>query len=350
MEYVGPDARDRETLLEAAGALLRQGGLVAFPTETVYGLGGDALSPDAAKKIYEAKGRPSDNPLIVHISRLEDLPLLVEEGERGSRAMAVAAPLIERFWPGPLTLVFPKSGRVPSATTGGLDTVAVRLPGLALAREFISRAGGYVAAPSANRSGRPSPTRAAHVWEDMQGRIDMVLDGGHACDLGLESAVVDMSGATPLLLRAGSLDRRELERTLGRVLALDTGLEQGKPRAPGMKYRHYAPRGRMRLVCGRALAVAAYIQAEADRLRGEGQRVAILAPTEDLAAYQADILLDMGPVSDSGEAGRRLYAHLRSCDQAGADWIFAAWLWQEDMQGALGDRFRRASGGDLVYV
>lgn len=233
-----------EDLLEAAH-IIRKGGLVAFPTETVYGLGANALNEEAAKKIYEAKGRPSDNPLIAHIAQCSELePLVSEIPEAGRR-------LMEAYWPGPLTLVFPKSDRVPYGTTGGLDTVAVRMPSDPVARALIRLAEVPVAAPSANTSGRPSPTEAGHVYEDMNGRIDMILDGGPV-GIGLESTIVDVTGPVPMLLRPGAITLEMLRETVGDV-EVDPAVSgpvtlDRKPKAPGMKYRHYAPAAELILV------------------------------------------------------------------------------------------------------
>ena len=221
-------------LLEAA-EILRSGGLVAFPTETVYGLGANALDEAAAKKIYAAKGRPSDNPLIAHISSMEELPALVREIPEAGRKLA------EKYWPGPLTMIFPKKDVVPYGTTGGLDTVAVRMPSDPVANRLIKLAGIPVAAPSANTSGRPSPTRAEHVIEDMDGKIEMILDGGQV-GIGVESTIVDVSGPVPTLLRPGAVTLEMLRETLGQVevdpAILGPVKGDVKPKAPGMKYRH----------------------------------------------------------------------------------------------------------------
>ena len=225
--------------IEEAGRILKKGGIVAFPTETVYGLGGDALNPDSAKKIYAAKGRPSDNPLIVHICRMEDLSEIAEEIPAGALALA------EAFWPGPLTMIFHKKKRVPLETTGGLSTVAVRFPSHPVAQALIGEAGGFVAAPSANLSGKPSPTNGKHCLHDLNGRVDMVLDGGEV-GIGLESTIVDMTGPVPEILRPGFVTKEDLLTVLKEV-RIDGTIISDKdgtaPKAPGMKYRHYAPAG-----------------------------------------------------------------------------------------------------------
>ena len=223
-----------EDAIREAGEILREGGLVAFPTETVYGLGANALDEEAAKKTYEAKGRPSDNPLIVHIADLEDLSEITENVPPETELLA------KHFWPGPLTMIFEKSSLVPYGTTGGLDTVAVRMPSDLIARKLILAAGGYVSAPSANTSGRPSPTTAEHVWEDLNGKIEMIIDGG-SVDIGLESTILDMTVSPPMILRPGAITADMLEEVIGVVSVDETilGSESSQaPKAPGMKYRH----------------------------------------------------------------------------------------------------------------
>ena len=231
--------------LKEAASILRSGGLVAFPTETVYGLGGNALDEDAARKIYAAKGRPSDNPLIAHVSCVEEVAPLVKEIPEAGRK------LMEAFWPGPLTMIFPKSEKVPYGTTGGLDTVAIRMPDDPVANQLIALAGVPVAAPSANTSGRPSPTTADHVWQDMNGRIEMIIDGGPV-GIGVESTIVDVSSAVPAVLRPGAITMEMLAEVLGEV-SVDPAIlgplsADVRPKAPGMKYKHYAPKADLTLV------------------------------------------------------------------------------------------------------
>ena len=242
-------------VIEEAGRILKSGGLVAFPTETVYGLGGDGLNPGSSQKIYLAKGRPSDNPLIIHIADLESLDKIVRRIPEKARRMA------EAFWPGPLTMIFEKSGAVPYETTGGLESVAVRMPSHPVAMALIKAGGGYVAAPSANTSGRPSPTQASHVREDLEGKIDMIIDGG-SVGIGLESTIVDFTEEEPVILRPGYINQEMMEAVIGQV-KVDRGLlitdEKVRPKAPGMKYRHYAPKAPLTIVEGKAEAAAAYI-------------------------------------------------------------------------------------------
>ena len=279
-----------ETMIEEAGRIIRKGGLVAFPTETVYGLGGDALNPESSKKIYAAKGRPSDNPLIVHIADKRDLYRIVREVPEKAKK------LMEAFWPGPLTMIFYKNELVPQATTGGLDTVAVRMPSDRIAAAFIRAAGGFVAAPSANVSGRPSTTTAAHVEEDLSGRIEMILDGGQAV-IGLESTIVDMSVEPPVILRPGAVTEEMMEAVIGplevdkAIIAPDSGV---KPKAPGMKYRHYAPRADLAVVEGSTEAVIAAINQLAEEAEAEGKRVGIIATDETKDRYPKGLVLSLG--------------------------------------------------------
>ena len=259
METLLLKANEQEDV-QRAGEILRRGGIVAIPTETVYGLAADATSGQAVSKIFEAKGRPQDNPLIVHIASLEDLPPLVEQ------VPPMAEKLAQSFWPGPLTMVFRKSPRVPQEITAGLETVAIRMPQHPAARDVIRAAGVPLAAPSANRSGKPSPTTAHHVMEDMKGRIEAVLDGGE-CSVGVESTVVDMTGDVPQILRPGAITQKQLKRVLGKNVEIDEAVfhevAPGQPvRSPGMKYRHYAPKAPVLLFVGAPDVTARAIEQE----------------------------------------------------------------------------------------
>ena len=270
--------------LSRAGELIRAGGLVAFPTETVYGLGANALDADAVRRIFEAKGRPGDNPLIVHISRVDQLsPLITGAPSPAARA------LMDACWPGPMTLIFPKSPAVPAEVTAGLDTVAVRFPVHPAARSLIEAARRPIAAPSANRSGRPSPTTAAHVLEDMDGRVPLILDGG-ACAVGLESTVIDVTGDTPRILRPGGVTPERIAEICGGVTVDDAVLrplrEGERPRSPGMKYRHYAPTGALTIVQGGADAVRDYLLKANDELK----KAMAYTGTGDLSRMDATVI------------------------------------------------------------
>ena len=262
--------------IQKAGKILREGGLVAFPTETVYGLGGNALDPKASMKIYAAKGRPSDNPLIVHIADIKDLAKITTEIPEGARILA------EKYWPGPLTMILPKADSVPKETTGGLDSVAVRFPSDRIAQELIKAAGGFVAAPSANTSGRPSPTMAEHVEEDLGDAIEMIIDGGQV-GIGLESTIVDFTEDVPVVLRPGYISLEMLKDTLGDV-RMDRGLlitdSSVHPKAPGMKYRHYAPKADLSIVEGPQDEVIACINRLTHEAVENGLKAGIIATDE----------------------------------------------------------------------
>ncbi|MBB6733014.1 L-threonylcarbamoyladenylate synthase [Cohnella zeiphila] len=348
-----PPERENEGVREAA-ALLAAGGVVAFPTETVYGLGGDARNEAAVERIFAAKGRPSDNPLIVHAASAEEAEALAAEIGPAERR------LMDAFWPGPLTLVLPaRPGVVSARVTAGLDTVAVRVPGHELARRLIAAAGCPIAAPSANRSGRPSPTRAGHVLEDLNGRIDGVLDGGPT-GVGVESTVVRIVDGAAHVLRPGGVTAEQLEAALGGEAhvaspAPDAGdaaaADAGAPRSPGVKYSHYAPKGVMVVVAGGdAARVRAAAQEAADAQRSRGLRVGVLACDENAPAYRADAVLRLGPRAEPERAAQALYAALRECDELGVGFIVAEGYPERGIGAALMNRMRKAAGGRIHYV
>ena len=332
--------------LKRAGEILRSGGLVAFPTETVYGLGGNALDPEAARKIYEAKGRPSDNPLIVHIADWESLfPLVTEVPEAAKR-------LAGEWWPGPLTMIFPKSELVPYETTGGLDTVAVRFPDNAIARELIRQGGGYVAAPSANTSGRPSPTMAAHVEQDLGDRIDMIIDGGQV-QIGLESTIVDFTEDIPVILRPGFLNRQMLEDILGQV-RIDPGLLKEdpavRPKAPGMRYRHYAPKAKLAIVQGDREKVCAKIRELAEQRQSEGAKVGIICTEESRREYPSGDIRCIGSRADDRTIAKHLYELLRDFDEDNIDYIYSESFDTPRMGQAIMNRLIKAAGHEIISV
>lgn len=305
--------------LSAAGEIIKRGGLVAFPTETVYGLGGDALNPEAAGKIYAAKGRPSDNPLIVHIADMDHLGEIVHEIPPNAERLAKA------FWPGPLTMIFKKSGRVPRQTTGGLDTVAVRMPNHPLANAFIRSAGGYVAAPSANISGRPSPTLAKYVVQDMDGRIDMIIDA-QGSTIGIESTIVDVTCEPPMILRPGYITQEMLSKVVGETdmdVTIYDGNSDKAPKAPGMKYRHYAPRGELVIVEGEPSNVAGYINRQAQLHEAEGELTGVIGTEGQIQGYKASSIKNAGRRSDAITVASQLYTFLREFDDEGIAYIYA---------------------------
>ena len=329
-----------EEVIKEAGALLREGKLVAFPTETVYGLGADALQEEAAKRTYEAKGRPSDNPLIVHIADYDDL-----------KKIAINIPpetdmLAAHFWPGPLTMIFQKSDIVPYGTTGGLDTVAVRMPVDPIAQALIREAGGFVSAPSANTSGRPSPTTAQHVEEDLNGKIDMILDGG-TVDIGLESTILDMTVSPPMILRPGAITEEMFEKVIGPVNVDQTLLSENStqaPKAPGMKYRHYAPKAKLMIVEGdlrEEILAIRQLAYEADR---KGHPVGIIATSETLPFYNHGIVKNIGTRENEKSIARNLYGVLREFDEENVDTIYSESFAVQGMGTAIMNRLEKAAG------
>lgn len=335
-----------ESVIREAGKILRDGGLVAFPTETVYGLGGDALNPHSSRKIYAAKGRPSDNPLIVHIADMEALTPIVREVPES------AVRLAERFWPGPLTMILYKSGLVPYETTGGLETVAVRMPVNRTARELIRAAGGYVAAPSANRSGRPSPTAAKYVAQDLSGRVEMIIDGGDA-RIGLESTIVDLTSDKPMVLRPGFITTRQLEEVLARVEEDRTLMREDSgeaPRAPGMKYRHYAPKGELTIVRGTEEAVTAYINACCGEQKENDKRTGVIGTDASVGRYSADVCKSVGTRGDDEAAARELYRILREFDDECVEVIYAEAFEEYGVGRAVMNRLLKAAGYKVIEV
>lgn len=342
----GTLSEEEERALLLAGETMKQGGLVAFPTETVYGLGGDALNPESSRKIYAAKGRPSDNPLIVHICDLKDIYRIVSDFPEAARKVA------ESFWPGPLTMILPKSDAVPKETTGGLDTVAVRFPSHPVARKLIAYSGGYVAAPSANLSGRPSPTLAKYVAQDMDGRIDWIIDGGPV-GIGLESTIVDMTVDPPQILRPGYVTAQELARVLGQVDVDITILRDDSgqaPKAPGMKYRHYAPKGDLVIVEGEPTDVASYINEQTERLSAAGFRTGVIATSERADSYRADVIKCVGSRKDEEQIAHNLFTALREFDDEGIDYMFSESFEHSGLGQAIMNRLLKAAGHKVVKV
>ena len=337
--HVDPARPDTRQIARAA-ACLRAGGLVAFPTETVYGLGAHALDRAAVRRIFEAKDRPANDPLIVHVSGIGDLPPLVTHVPDTARELA------SHFWPGPLTLVLRRSSAVPDDVTAGLDTVAIRVPAHPVAGALLEAARIPVAAPSANLFSRPSPTKAAHVLDDLEGRIDMVIDAGPTAH-GIESTVLDLTVDPPVVLRPGAVSLEQLRQILPAARFRDTaGLASGPLPSPGLLTRHYAPRTPLSLYTGDAAAVRRALLADAHAALAAGQRVGVLGTREQLDSVRGlpAVVTDLGSDRDAPAIASRLYAALRELDAAGVDVILAhdftdqGGLWR-----ALRDRLRRAS-------
>jgi L-threonylcarbamoyladenylate synthase len=337
---------DKQEIFDKAGDILKAGGLVAFPTETVYGLGGDALNKEAASKIYSAKGRPSDNPLIVHIADTSSVYELAREVPEQAKL------LMEAFWPGPLTIIFKKKDIVPDATTGGLDTVAIRMPSHPAALKLIKDSGVYIAAPSANLSGRPSPTTAEHVADDMKGRIDMILDGGPV-GIGIESTIVDVTGDRPTILRPGFISDIMIKNILGDVVfdpALMSVGQNIQPKAPGMKYTHYAPKGELTIVEGDRLLVADKIMSLVKEKNEAGYITAVLCDTENVKLYSCENVLDAGSKKQEITVSASLYKLLRLCDDMKADYIYSESFSEGDMGYAIMNRLIKAAGHRIIYT
>ncbi len=334
-----------ERIMKEAGELLKGGALVAFPTETVYGLGANALDEKAAAKIYEAKGRPSDNPLIIHIADMESLGLITEEVPEAAYLLA------EKFWPGPLTMVMKKSEAVPLGTTGGLNTVAVRMPSHPIALEMIRHGGGYIAAPSANTSGRPSPTLASHVADDMDGIIPMILDGG-AVGIGIESTIVDLTENVPTILRPGFITKEMLEEVVGEV-QIDKGLaadSKTPPKAPGMKYRHYAPKAELIIIEGAENAVIRKINELTRENQQKGIVTGVIGTEETVSSYAAKIVKSMGTRNDELSISSHLYSILREFDESDARVIYSESFEKGALGSAIMNRLLKAAGHKIIHV
>ncbi|MDE7327988.1 MAG: threonylcarbamoyl-AMP synthase [Lachnospiraceae bacterium] len=337
----------KEDFAEAVD-ILRSGGLVAFPTETVYGLGGNALDKSASAKIYAAKGRPSDNPLIVHIADKDALSGLAEE------IPLMAWECAKYFWPGPLTMILKKKPVVPDSTTGGLPTVAIRMPSDAVARMLIAESGLYIAAPSANASGRPSTTRAEHVYKDLAGRIGLILDGGETT-IGLESTILDLSGEKPVILRPGYLSREDLLPILPDVeydpaVIAKTMQKDIVAKAPGMKYRHYAPKGNLTIYEGEQKAVVAAVNRAVEEKMGEGYTCAVLATEETKGAYTCPVVKSIGGRAQEEIIAARLFDVLRSFDDGGVEYIFSESFPDGNLGPAIMNRLLKAAGYQVIYV
>lgn len=342
---INQDKMDSEQI-GRAGEILRRGGLVAFPTETVYGLGGNALDAHSSEKIYRAKGRPSDNPLIVHIADMEHLFPIVEQVPQKAIRLA------EKFWPGPLTMIFKKTQMVPLETTGGLESVAVRMPDHPAALALIKAAGGYVAAPSANRSGRPSPTAAEHVAEDLGESIDMILDGGMV-GIGIESTIVDFTEQIPTVLRPGYISLEMLQECIGEV-KMDKGLlssdSEVRPKAPGMKYRHYAPKAPLSIVEGPEEHVIEKINSLACEILQSGSQVGIIATDETLDRYPQGIVKSIGTRGEEETIAHNLYEVLREFDQLDVAAIYSEAFHTPKMGQAIMNRLLKAAGHTVITV
>lgn len=344
---ISNDEKENDKIFEKAANILKVGGLVAFPTETVYGLGGNALDCNAAKKIYQAKGRPSDNPLIVHIANVEDLEKLAVEIPREAYMLA------NEFWPGPLTMVLKKSGIVPKEITGGLETVAIRMPSHKTAEGMIKKSGLYIAAPSANTSGRPSPTKAKYVIEDLAGRVDMII-ADDTIEVGIESTIVDLSEGVPTILRPGGITKEMLEAVLGKV-QIDKAIEEGNllsgsivPKAPGMKYRHYAPKASLLLVEGDEADVVNKINELVAYDKKNGLKVAVMTTDEHANKYPNVIVKSLGKRADEASIARHLFEALREFDDLEVEKIYSESFSKDNIGQAIMNRLLKAAGHSVI--
>ncbi len=331
-----------KALLKEPAEHLKAGNLVAFPTETVYGLGADGLNPEAVKKIFIAKSRPADNPLILHVNDLDMVKELVQIiPESGYK-------LMEKYWPGPMTLIMEKSLIVPDIITAGLDTVAIRMPNNKIALELINQVGRPLAAPSSNKSGSPSPTRAEHVIKDLSQDIDMVIDGG-STDIGLESTVIDLTGDIPMILRPGSITLEELRKVLPNIEEDKSLVDKNVvPKSPGQKYRHYAPKADMFIYKGSLDFMVGNINKDLRKYKNEGKKVAIVGSEESLGFYNHSLVFNLGTRKNLNNIGRNLFDILRKLDELDVDIILSETVESKGLGKAIMNRLEKASGGNII--
>jgi L-threonylcarbamoyladenylate synthase len=333
-----------KSLIEKGADMIKSGGLVAFPTETVYGLGANGLDEEAVKNIFLAKGRPQDNPLILHIADSKQIVPLVES------IPEAAQKLMKRFWPGPLTILFKRSNLVPDIITAGLDTVAIRMPKNAIALELIRASGVPLAAPSANTSGKPSPTLATHVMEDLKGKVHMILDGGRT-GIGLESTVLDLSGEIPLILRPGGITLEALREEIPQVEEDLSIIRDDKvPKSPGQKYKHYAPKAEMYLFVGPVDNMVRAIDEYANRYISSGKKVGIMATEETKDQYQRGVVISLGSRRNKESIAYNLFSTLRLFDEEDIDIILAEAVDLEGIGTAIMNRMKKAAGGNIIKV
>jgi L-threonylcarbamoyladenylate synthase len=342
---VNPEKPDL-TKIQLAAEIIQKGGLVAFPTETVYGVGADALNPAAVLALFEAKKRPLDNPPIVHVADPKEVYRLVEE------VPAKAQILMEKFWPGPLTIIFKRSKIVPEVTVANLDTVAIRMPKHKVALELIKLSSCPIAAPSANLAGKPSPTTAQHVYEDLNGRIDAIIDGG-ATDIGVESTVVDLSVDPPMLLRPGGTPFEALKNVLCDMklhvfVQAEQELTLQEIRSPGMRHKHYAPKADVILIEGNVPGVIAKVKELSESFKHKGKKVGILATDETQTAYKADVIKSLGSCSNLASVAQNLFRLLREVDAENVDVIIAEGVSSDGLGLAVMNRLRKASGYHII--
>jgi len=324
--------------------VILEGGLVVFPTETVYGIGANALNPGATKKIYDVKGRPSDNPLIVHVASKEDVKRHVLDVSEEAKQ------LMDAFWPGPLTLIFHKNNTIPTQITGGLETVAIRCPNHPIAQKILEKTGLPICAPSANISGKPSSTLFEHVVGDFDGKVDVILDGGKST-IGLESTVLDLTTPKPMLLRPGAITKRMIEATIGKtVLDGSAAFIEGVPKSPGMKYTHYAPKGRITVIFGEKKAVVKYINDCVKDHVEKKEKVVVLCAAEYESNLSGTEKIVLGSWNDEAEIASNLFIALRKTDELGVGFIYIHAFPMDSIGFATMNRLLKASGYNVVSV
>ena len=332
--------------IEEAGAIIRDGGTVAFPTETVYGLGANALDEEAVKKIFIAKGRPQDNPLIVHVCSKNISELVKEVPE-------VAQRMIDKFWPGPLTIILEKNDIIPNMTSANLNTVGIRMPSSEIALKLIELSKRPIAAPSANISGRPSPTEVERCIEDLNGKVDYII-GGESSDIGVESTIIDCTVNPPLVLRPGGITL-EMLKEIDSNIEIDSALkskptENFKPKAPGMKYRHYAPKAHLKIIKGKNEKTIEIINEILENYIEKGNDVAILTTDENIDRFKNCEVLSLGRKYDLNEIAKNLFETLRKCDDLGVEYILCQGFEEDGVGLAIMNRLNKAAGYDIIDV
>lgn len=343
IENINKDSK----FLDEAAKVITDGGIVAFPTETVYGLGANALDEDAVLKIFEAKGRPQDNPLIVHVAS-QDISEYVQE------VPEIAKKLMDRFWPGPLTLIFKKKDIIPARTSAGLDSIGLRMPGDEIALELIKRSGKPIAAPSANISGRPSPTDMNRCIEDLDGRADYIL-GGDRSFVGVESTIVDLTTEPACILRPGGVtleDLREVDEKIyiDKAIMQEKSIGDLKPKAPGMKYKHYSPKAKVRVIRGEEDKMLEKIGEMVHNYKDEGLKVGVMATDETRELYDGALVISLGKRSDLSEIAKSLFEALRSFDDENVDIILSESFEEKGLGIAIMNRLKKSCGFDIIDV
>lgn len=333
-----------ENILRQAANIIKSGGLVAFPTETVYGLGANGLDEDAVKKIYIAKERPQDNPLILHVSSMDEVSRLVDKIPEEARLC------MDKFWPGPLTIILNRSKLVPDIITAGLDSVAIRMPNNPIALKLIEMANTPIAAPSANTSGSPSPTKANHVIEDLNGKINMIIDGGSA-EVGLESTILDLTGDTPSILRPGGITLEQLRQVMPNVVVDVTEVSEFMtPKSPGQKYRHYAPIADLILFEGKMEDISKAINKKTLELMEDGLKVGIMATEETKEEYPEGYVIVVGSREKRETIASNLFTAIRFFDEARVNIILAEGIEMDNIGTAIMNRLVKASTGKVIKV